>query len=345
MWVNEFSALMLCLKLLCLCCALLAGLLPSFTEIFGKKSEHSTSESSLHLNGHTQTPRGWPGSRQYVLLADGSKKYLAFLLCLLISPSVSQASSYCGHLALGMMSEKYPCDDFLNEVNAAKHPATGVLWDSSFGNSKECLLRFLASNQFRPHAVVVYLDNGAGRRNRTLERGDFFPQLSSGEYNQLIKDRNAILYNGIAQRISEIRYFFETYGSYQTQTILVPGLEDNYSRDTWKALGPLVAERWPYVLVRNPEGSNRDQGVAWFKEAHGGSAKCNSVTQIASLDGTVLSKSSMKKWLRSTNNCFVNLTYTPGSQGRKKNGAFVDHRAEREFEIDSWIGDLLAGEC
>ena len=266
------------------------------------------------------------------------------LLVVLLWPASANAG-YCGHLALGMMSAKYPCDDFLNEVNASNTPATGVLWDSSFGTRKDCLIRFLVANQFRPHAVVVYLDNGAGRRNRTLESGDFFPTLSSNEYNQLIKDGNAVMRHAIAVRISEIRGFFEAYGSYHTQTILVPGLEDNYSRDTWKALGQLVAERWPYVLVRNPEGSNRDQGVAWFKEAHGGSAKCNSVTQIASLDGTVLSQSSMRKWIRRTNDCFVTMTYTPASQGRKKSGAFVDHRAERDFEIESWIGDLLAGEC
>lgn len=337
MWIDQSLSLIICLKLLSLCLACLFGLLPSFTEFSSKTSE-------TYLNGQSLTPSDWPQWRHFVVLPDGTKRYFAFFFALFFFPSVSQAS-YCGHLALGIMSKKYPCDDFLNEVNAAKHPATGVLWDSSFGNNRECLKRFLASNQLRPHAVIVYLDNGAGRRNRTLERGDFFPRLSSGEYNQLLRDHNAILLNGIAQRIAEIRAFFETFGSYQTQTILVPGLEDNYSREAWIALGAVIAEHWPYVFARNPEGSNRDQGLAWFKETHGGSAKCHSATQIASLDGTVLSQSSMKKWLRRNNKCFVALTYTPASQGRKKNGAFVDHRAEREFQIESWIGNLLAGEC
>lgn len=343
MWVDPSSNLIICLKLLCLCCACLVGLLPSFTETLSKNSETSTRDYPPYLNGRLQTASDSLESRQYVLV-DGIKRYFAFFFALLFFPSISQAS-YCGHLALGMMSAKYPCDDFLNEVNASKYPATGVLWDSSFGTRKDCLLRFLASNRYRPHAVIVYLDNGAGRRNGTLEQGDFFPTLSSNSYNKLLEQGDPTVRHAIAVRISEIRGFMEAFGSMNTQTILVPGLEDNYSAAAWKALGQLVAERWPYVLVRNPNGPNSDQGVAWFKEGHGGSARCLGVKQIASLDGTVLSKSSMKKWLKRNNKCFVALTYTPKSQGRNKSGSFVDHRAERDFEIESWIGDLLAGEC
>lgn len=267
------------------------------------------------------------------------------VLAVLLWPGLTHAS-YCGHLALGMMSSKYPCDSYLNEVNAAQYPATGVLWDSSFGNSKECLKRFLASNAHRPHAVSIYLDNGAGRRNRTLERNDFWPQLSSSEYNRLIKANNAAVIHSIAVRISEIRGFLETYGNANTQSILIPGLEDNYDGDTWRRLGVLIAERWPYVLVRNPEGANRDRGLAWFTEVHGKSAKCSGSKQIANLDGATLSKKNVEKWTRANSRrCFVTLTYTPASQGRTPNGKFVSGRAEREYEIESWLGENLATNC
>jgi hypothetical protein len=258
----------------------------------------------------------------------------------------SAHANYCGHLALGMMSNKYPCDAFLNEVNAARFPATGVLWDSSFGDNKECLVRYLNANWYRPHAIIVYLDNGAGRRNRTLEAKDFWPRLSSSEYNKLIKSGNAALIHSLAVRLSEIRGFFELYGNGNTQSILVPGLEDNYDSDTWRKLGALIVERWPYVLARNPEGKSRDKGVAWFLEIHGSSAKCSGTQLIANLDGSTLGKKSVAKWAKANGSrCFITLTWTPGSQGRAPNGKFVSGRAEREYEIEPWIGEVLAEQC
>lgn len=273
--------------------------------------------------------------------------YRFWLVALLVFswPGLAHAN-YCGHLALGMMSNKYPCDAFLNEVNAARYPATGVLWDSSFGDNKECLRRYLNENWYRPHAIIVYLDNGAGRRNRTLESKDFWPRLTSANYNKLIKAGDPAMIHSIAVRISEIRGFLETFGNQNTQSILVGGLEDNYDSDTWRRLGSLISERWPYVMARNPEGSSRQKGAAWFVEIHGEKAKCSGDKLIANLDGSTLSRKNIEKWARANSaRCFVTLTWTPSSQGRAPNGKFVSGRAEREFEIEPWIGEVLSEQC
>jgi hypothetical protein len=220
-----------------------------------------------------------------------------FLSSLSATPAFA---NYCGAAALGMMSKNFPCDAFLNEVNVAKYPATALLWGSSFGDRKECLIRFLETNQFRPHAVLVYLENGAGRRNRTLESGDLYPKCSVKEWNGYLEHDNQEVYQSFATRLAEVHDFFATYGSFMTQVVIIPSLEDNYSGAAWKKTLEVRQRADVLLLARNPEGSNRDIGSAYFREGHGDGARCSGLTQIANLDGSTLSRSQISKWLRKT---------------------------------------------
>lgn len=270
-------------------------------------------------------------------------KRLAFLLALLLSPKVSQAQ-YVTLFAPSGMNPHFPCDDYLNAANAASNPGFPVLWNSSFGEDKLCLIRFLQANSNRYHVAHIYLRNGAGMRSRTLEKGDYFPKISSNEWNRLLESDNQIHYQSIADELDEIRIFMDLWGGINTQVDIVPALEDNFSREAWRKLGNFIRQRTYYLLIRNPEGHNRDLGAATFLEAHGDGARCSGRTQIANLDGTVLSKTRLKQWLkrRHKEGCFLIAVYGPEVQGRNKDRSFKKGRADRIFKVSSSWADILS---
>lgn len=242
------------------------------------------------------------------------------------------------------MNPRFPCDDYLNAINAAQNPLFNILWDSSFGNNKECLARFLSVNANRPHAVLVYVENGAGRRSRSLEKGDFFPQFSCRDWNYLITARHPVVLQAFADRIGEVTAFMSAAGNVNTQVIIVPALEDCYDSAAWAVLGTFVKERTFYLLARNPSSGSKEIGQAYFKETHDPRKSCSGVTQIANLDGTTKSQSSAKKWLKSRRNCFVSVAYAPEAQGRKKDGSGGGPRFTRKFRVpagwDAVLGDF-----
>lgn len=253
-------------------------------------------------------------------------------------------AGYVGLNGLGSFADKFqgePCDDYLNAINSAEAPAYTVLWNSSFGNNRNCLKKFLNINADRPHAVVVYIDNGASRKARQLEPGDFWYGYSVNEFNQLIETRNQNVLQSFADSLDDIRSFFSRNASSFCQVVIIPGLEDIYSDKAWEVLGPFVKERTPYLLVRNPGSGGRYKDPAYFIEKHGAQASCSGWNQIANLDGSSLSKSRARKWLKKNRECFIEVGYDARCQGRTGTDGFVKGRANRDFDCNSFWGELI----
>ncbi len=254
--------------------------------------------------------------------------------------------AYVGINGLGQMADRFQgtaCDQYLNTVNSAQAPLSTALWDSDFGSNKECLILFLELNAHRPHAVLIYLGNGNGRRDGTLNRRkDFWGGYRCHAFNTLISNRNQHVLQSYADRLDTIRNFMNQYGNHNTQVVLVPELEDCLDRKAWKVLGPFLRDRNPYLLVRNPSTGSRELGAAYFLELHGDSRVCGGSFQVANLDGDTLGKASARNWLKKTRDCFIQVGYDPECQGRRTNGGFTPgSRSERDFECDSFWDELI----
>lgn len=267
-------------------------------------------------------------------------RVVVFLFLVLCVPLRAHAN-YVGLNGLAGMNPRFPCDAFVNTINTARNPVFTVLWDSSFGSSKECLKTFMASNAHRDHAVLVYLGNGNGRHDGTLEPGDFWQGWSCGIMNRLIAERNPYVRQSYADRLQEAMRFFAAFGSVHTQVVIVPELEDCFDSAAWAELGAFLQTQTHFVLARNPSTGSKEQGGAWFVEKHGKGAKCAGGTQIANLDGDTLGKSSTAKWFRTHGNCWMMIGYVPEIQGRGKNGSFKGGRFDRKFTVPSGWDSVL----
>lgn len=266
-----------------------------------------------------------------------------FLLVFLLALPAQAAANYVGLNGLAGMNPRFPCDDYLNAINAAKNPLFSVLWDSSFGRSRDCLQRFMASNAHRDHAVLVYLGNGNARHDGTHEPGDFWAGWSCRTMNALIAEHNPHVRQSYADRLQEVMRFFAEFGSVHTQVVVVPELEDCFDSAAWRELGAFLQTQTHFVIARNPSTGSKEQGGAWFLEKHGKKSKCSGTTQIANLDGDTLSKASTDKWFASRRNCFMMLGYVPEIQGRGKNGGFISSRFDRKFTVPSGWDRVLSG--
>ncbi len=264
------------------------------------------------------------------------------IVVLALMPGLAQAQ-YTGLSAYAAMHPRFPCDDYLNLVSAADNPAMAIIWDSSFGNDQTCAARFLEANQLRPHAIEIHLLNNVCFRNHSCEPGDFWQHESVKSFNQKLEQRDQVVLQSIADRLDLIRDFLEEYGNVNTQVILSTGLEDNYSSKAYAVLVKFVKERWPWLIVRSPEGTSRERGLANFGEGHG-TATCGARSQIANNDGTVMNRAKVTSFLRRNSNCFVRFGWDAAGQGRPgKDGRGVFPRYQRSFGFANWWDEVLGG--
>ena len=276
-------------------------------------------------------------NKAVIALLVGSLCFLAFF------PAFAHASTYDGLSSHNIMSKKFDCDGFLNEVNAALRPTATAIWDSSFGGDKTCLTRFLDSNRNRAHAVVIYLDNGAGRRNRSLSAGDFFPGISVSDWNKLLESRNQLVRQAISDRHAAIRAYFEAFGYPTTQVILSPSLEDNLSPRAYDEFIGLLEQESYFTLMRNPEGGTRDKhlGLANVGEKHGSAAKCSGAYSMVNLDGSILSEKSAAKWYARNKHCWIRILWDAEGQGYVNGHKPKGPRSERGSKYHSYWSKIL----
>lgn len=261
-----------------------------------------------------------------------SKRLIISLILCMIG-SVSAQAQYTGVSAFAGLNPRFPCREYLQILNQSPAPAMAVLWDSSFGTDLACVTRFLHENAHKDHLIQIHLANNVCWRNRTCEAGDFWSGLDSKMVNYLLENQSQLFLQSIADRLGAIREYMAAHGTARTQTVLSLGLEDNFSPRAYEIISNFVRERWPWILVRNPEGSHRDLGVALFREEHGARARCRGRTAIASEDGSTQSASQSRRWLTRNTHCFVRFLWRPAHQGRQRSGRFKSGRFNREFEI------------
>lgn len=278
-------------------------------------------------------------------------RFLLFLAVFIASGVSNAAAQYCGLNAIAAMAPNFQgkvCDDYLNQVNAAKYPAMAVLWDSSFGNDKTCITRFMDSNRHRPHLVLIYMENGAGRRNGSLESGDFFRDQSVAEWNALLtptdlepyRSWHQVVMQAWSDLIVSINTFFNASGNVRTQVVLVPGLESDYTPAVVVALAEFIVRRTWFLVFINQHSSSKVIGAAFGREFHGKAAKCTETACGASLDGQELSASETGKWL-AKNLGLYKIAHDEGGQGRPQDKA-VFPRRNRHFDYADYWGKVLS---
>lgn len=270
-------------------------------------------------------------------VATAIRKLFAIWTVWFLFPQFADAA-YIGQNTLGSFAEKFQyqaCDAALNNINAAAHPVYTVIWKSSFGGNHDCLNRFEKANSHRDHSVNIYCGNGAGRRSRTLTAGDPYPRLTTAQWNGLLEVADPGALGVYSNCVREAHEWAQEHGGIHTQIVIFPDLEDYFSKAAYRIVSAQMSAdiAGRYLFARNPAGSNRDRGDAYFLECHGSKCKCKGRTQIANLDGSVLSAKSREKWMKARvkEGCWQVIDYDPACQGREKDGDFSGNRANRDF--------------
>lgn len=289
------------------------------------------------LRWRQEHPRHLNGSLSSRRLPAAVRRVLVFIAALwLLSPIWAKAAVYTGGDALANAAwNDETCSRFLSIVSNAKRPAMTILWDSSFGTSLKCPVRFLDKFKDRDHLLKIVFSNETCRRNRNCETGDFFKQLSVSQYNQLLESKHPIVFQAIVDRLIPIISFVTTFANANTQVLLTLGLEDNYSEKANWALSTFVKARWPWILIRNPLGHGKGKGAALFIERHGSGASCGGDAQVVSQDGSVMSAAQTAKWLKRNESCFAAFIWNGRSQGYVAGQKPKGPRKDRKFEFTS----------
>lgn len=227
-----------------------------------------------------------------------------------------------GYSAYAAMHPSFPCERFLTISDNADHPAMAVLY-RFFGNDTRCLDNFAGRY-------------GAKGKHHLVEYHLYYdPSLRGLGEADLIR---------FGADVGDIRAIAERVGNEYTHSVLSIGLEDRLDDGSASRLMAVARERWPYLIVRNPLKSKNPVG-AHFRETHGTSripAPC-----FANNDGTPLSRSALKKFLRTHQSCYAVFLWDPAAQGyQRRSGRWrKPSTIERDYRISDesmkTYGELL----
>lgn len=237
-----------------------------------------------------------------------------------------------------------PCDAWLRALNAAEHPAVGVVWDT-FGTDRSCLTRFLKENAHRPHAVRVHAMNETWRDDGGEGfEGDLFLGMTKGALSKAFTNRNPEVVATYRARVQEITSWLRSNENENTTAVITPGLEDVFDDAAYQVARSIIVDEWDGKIGRNPLTDGTEK-----TEAHGSNATCENGISIVSPDGAVLRGDASRAFLDRSRGCLISFLWSPEHQGLhvrdgKITGREVPPRArafsfEDAQEIEGLLGD------
>lgn len=179
-----------------------------------------------------------------------------------------EGKPYLGMSAFAIMHPRFPCDkliEFTSKIDS--HPAISVLW-GTFGDSTQCLSRWLQSQSYRPHLVQIHFSNEVCRRKSNCAEGEFFGDLSVRQYDALVVGDSPAFKQGVASRMDEILTTINKWKNPFTKVVIGMGLEDQYSHLAALKLYDEIDRHTDYEISRNPLSYNAS-AIAPIHELHG----------------------------------------------------------------------------
>lgn len=156
-----------------------------------------------------------------------------------------------------------------------KNVATTVLLDGTFGDDLQLIVDIIdtISREGSTLHLYVYLSNGPWQR-RNLP-GGVFTELSGGDWSWAIQN-NPIVRQAYADNIRNLRPVFESLAEAGGVLYVLPGLEDNLTREGARATEALMVSTMtetyptiPFGTGRNPCcGADRSIQPGWFRDSH-----------------------------------------------------------------------------
>lgn len=263
-------------------------------------------------------------------------------------------AQFVGLSTFSAPSEEFPCERVIETINHSRYPAMSILW-GPFGDSLQCVRRFLESNSNRAHLLQVHVQNGVCRRNGRCTERDFLPghsveDLDSGIRSELnfLSSSNPLPQNAIipsyAALIAKIRASIEPIANQNTIMVLGDDLETRQSHVTNQVFHDVIRLVWPWVHVSShnrklfgPVGLN-------LLEKHGGSPGFRDGLCIANNDGTKLSKNKARRFVQKySRRCVATFVWLGSLQGRS--GAWKPYD-QRDYilsdEDKAWYSAVFA---
>lgn len=208
----------------------------------------------------------------------------------------------------------FPCNAFLATMDFASKPGMNVLW-STFGESLECMDRFLKRYSPKPHLLLVHALNNTCIRNHNCAEGELFIGHTVSSLNKALEANDPDTIAQLRHRIQSIRMVLEALWNKNPNTYLMlsTGLEDNYSPKAFLVVLGTIQKDWPYAVIRSGASFGSVP-----REAHGTAARCSGSSHIIStnIDGDIASNTQAAKFLSSNKNCFNRQLWYPAHQGR-----------------------------
>lgn len=282
-----------------------------------------------------------------------TKVLWVLLLIILAAPLTAfpdTRQAVVGSAMLALQHKNYPCKKALRQFRRSRVKYTSLL-SNTFGNSTRCLRRFIALRSDRTY-VQIYVENGAGRRNRRLKKGELFPRLTSPQYNAAWQRGDPAVILAFRKRVQRWARFARKHASERVRFIITPILEGDTSVRVAAKMTAVTREEWPYAVGWNPHiyrGGAHRVG-ADLVELHGDVTRFpRAVPCIANLDGLqpalgrrnklpigrVLSDAKLSAWLgRVVHRCdYVQLWDQPISNGERPGSPWKPPRG-RSFPME-----------
>lgn len=263
-----------------------------------------------------------------------TKIIVTLISVILFTTNVLAQQRYDGISAFAALSKRFPCKTYLRAFRGVPRPATAVLY-GTFGDDFSCLNNFIRNNEGKPHLVEIHFSNESCRRSHRCYEGEFFPQWSTPKYNRELRAMRPSLQTKITRRVNAI--LAKIHPASTSVVVLSTGLEDNLFLNSYLNLYASIKDVWPYLVVRNPEGSHAvNFGFADGLELHG--LHPDSQALLCSNDGNPLTLQAARNYVRQTANCEVRLLWSAHLQGIFS--GFVRPRL-RSFDVPKELTSLL----
>ncbi len=224
------------------------------------------------------------------------------------------------------MSDRFPCKDYLAQVNLSPAPLMPVLW-GTFGFDLTCIASFIESNHDRPHAVEIHFSNERCRFHERCAEGELLGQLGTKEYNDALEAETGWVLEAIKDRAEALGKVLEALKGPLTTIFITTGLEDLYTDRAFGIIYNELAKVLPYEIVRSPvDHMSRPHSL----ELHGLQSPCTETT-FASNDGDAVSLQGARLYRELHRDCKATILWTCDLQGAC--GDFIKP-ADRTFEFN-----------
>jgi hypothetical protein len=180
------------------------------------------------------------------------QSWVCWLFCVLFSllsfyPSTGLSEPFEGVAVLAMKKKGFPCQRLNKALKNKQRPAVQVLW-GTFGNSTQCLRRFVHRFKDRPHLVAINISNGSCRRFNRCGTGEIWPSASLSQEREWLKRGKT---KPFVRRAKRVRKRLERLKNDNTTLRLYPQLEDNWSNREFYTAATAIEREWPHEIYRS----------------------------------------------------------------------------------------------